>query len=321
MAVAPTKANLHRSLINVSLDEARSEGMYSRRDFGKIALAGLPFATALAKVSSVVKGVRIGLQTYSFRDFDSDNYADLVIKAMTEIGLGECELQFLRPASGRAQQMVEAARKATDGEARTRAVRVLIDYYREVGKKFKNAGIEVHVYNAAFGRTDEELEREFEIAKAVGAQMMASSTTVSMAKRAAPFAEKHKMIVAFHNHSNITNQDQFGTPESLAAALAMSKYYRTNLDIGHFTAAGYDAVAYIQEHHDKITHIHVKDRKKNQGLDTPWGDGDAPIKQVLQLLRDRKYPIRAYLEYEYKGTGSSPDEVKKCFEYAKAALS
>jgi sugar phosphate isomerase/epimerase len=135
-----------------------------------------------------------------------------------------------------------------------------------------------------------------------------------------PFAEKHKMVVAFHGHSNITDPDEFATPQSFAAALEMSKYYRTNLDIGHFTAAGYDAVAYIQQHHDKITHLHLKDRKKNQGPNTPWGQGDTPIKQVLQLLKDKKYPIPAYIEYEYKGTGTSPEEVKKCFEFTKAAL-
>ena len=273
--------------------------MYSRRAFGKIALATLPLAVALAKVNSTIKGVRLGLQTYSFRDFAAETYADLLIKNMSEIGLGECELQFPR------------------GPAVTARA---IDYYREVGKKFKATGIEIYVYNSAFGRTDEELDREFEIAKALGARTMASSTTVSMAKRVVPFAEKHKMIVAFHGHSNITDPDQFATPQSFAAALEMSKYYRTNLDIGRFTAAGCDAVAYIKEHHDKLTHLHLKDRKKDQGPNTPWGVGDTPIKQVLQLLKEKKYPIPAYIEYEYKGTGSSPEEVKKCFEFVKAAL-
>ena len=128
------------------------------------------------------------------------------------------------------------------------------------------------------------------------------------------------MIVALHGHSDIKDANAFATPESFRAALAMSKYYRTNLDIGHFTAANFDAVAYIQENHDKITHIHLKDRKKDQGPNTNWGEGDAPIKQVLQLLRDKKYQIPAYIEYEYKGTGPSPEEVNKCFEYSKAAL-
>ena len=296
--------------------------MYSRRAFGKIALAALPSAAALAKINSTIKGVRLGLQTYSFRDFAAENYTDLVIKHMTAIGLGECELQFPRgPAVATPGQPTDkAARKAAADEAHKRALGIPIDYYREVGNKFKAAGIEIYIYNSAFGRTDEELDREFEIAKALGAQMIASSTTVSMAKRVVPFAEKHKMIVAFHGHSNITDPDEFATPQSFAAALEMSKYYRTNLDIGHFTAAGYDAIAYIKEHHDKLTHLHLKDRKKDQGPNTPWGKGDTPIKQVLQLLKEKKYPIPAYIEYEYKGTGSSPEEVKKCFEFVKAAL-
>jgi sugar phosphate isomerase/epimerase len=100
----------------------------------------------------------------------------------------------------------------------------------------------------------------------------------------------------------------------------MSKYFYVNLDIGHFTAAGYDPVAYISEHHARISNLHLKDRKKDQGENTVWGEGDTPIKQVLTLLKEKKYPIPAYIEYEYRGTGTSTEEVKKCFEYAKAAL-
>jgi hypothetical protein len=158
--------------------------MYSRRAFGRIALAALPFTAAQAKVNSTIKGVRLGLQTYSFRDFAPDDYADLAITNMSEIGLGECELQFPRgPAlAARAQPADKAARKAAAEEARKRALATPIDFYRGVGSKFKRAGIEVHIYNSAFGRTDEELDREFEIAKALGAQMIASSATVTMAK-------------------------------------------------------------------------------------------------------------------------------------------
>ena len=100
----------------------------------------------------------------------------------------------------------------------------------------------------------------------------------------------------------------------------MSKYFWVNLDIGHFFTAGYDPIAYINEHHDRITNLHLKDRKKDHGENVPWGEGDTPIKPVLTLLKEKKYPIPAYIEYEYRGTDTSPAEVKKCFEYAKAAL-
>src|SRR5271170_1476461 len=66
--------------------------MYTRRDFGKITLAALPLASAFAKINSKINGVQLGVQTYSFRDLPSEGIVDAVIKAMTEIGLGECEV-------------------------------------------------------------------------------------------------------------------------------------------------------------------------------------------------------------------------------------
>jgi L-ribulose-5-phosphate 3-epimerase UlaE len=64
----------------------------------------------------------------------------------------------------------------------------------------------------------------------------------------------------------------------------------------------------------------VKDRKKNDGPNMPWGEGDTPIKQVLLLLRDKKYPLPALVEYEYRGTGTPVEEVQKCLDYMRRAL-
>jgi sugar phosphate isomerase/epimerase len=92
-----------------------------------------------------------------------------------------------------------------------------------------------------------------------------------------------------------------------------------NLDIGHFLAAGYDPVAYLQEHHARIVDLHIKDRKKNHGDGTPFGEGDTPIKQVLLLLKEKKWKIPANIEYEYKGQDAVV-EVKKCVQYCKGVL-
>ena len=107
---------------------------------------------------------------------------------------------------------------------------------------------------------------------------------------------------------------------SRACAMALSKYFKVNLDIGHFTAANYDAVAFLKEHHAAVTNLHIKDRKRDQGDNVPWGMGNTPIREVLQLLKREKWPIRAYIEYEHRGTAGPVDEVKTCFAYAKQAI-
>ncbi len=312
--------------------------MYSRRDFARMALAGLPLTAAWAKVNSVVDGVHLGVQTYSFRDFTGPDVIGEVIKAMTDIGLGECELfgPQTEPGAMEAMKKVFSNFQAgqTEAERKTAAAAMAaemkeigrkrmslpLDHFRGIANRFTGAGIEIYAYNGSFGPSAEENNRTFEIAKALGAQIITWSGTVSIARQVASLADRHQMIVAVHGHSDVKDPNQFATPESFAKVMGMSKYFWVNLDIGHFTAANYDPVQYIERHHDRITNIHLKDRKKNQGPNVPWGEGDTPIKPVLQLIKQRKYPIPAYIEYEYPGSESSVAEVKKCFEYAKAAL-
>ena len=305
--------------------------MYSRRDFGKIAMAGVPLAAAWAKINSKVNGVQIGVQTYSFRDFPAPAL-DAIIKAMTEIGLGQCEVfaAHVEPAGGprggaeaKMRPQNADARKEAREELRKWRLSVSMDHFKGVRKKFDDAGIEIYAYNYSFndGFTDDEIDRGFEMTKALGAKVITASSTLSVAKRVAPFAEKHKMIVAMHGHSNLTDPNQFATPKSFTDAMAMSKYFWVNLDIGHFSAAGFVPVEFIQSHHDRITNLHLKDRKKGaDGANVPWGEGDTPIKPVLLLLKEKKYPIPAFIEYEYRGTADPTSEVKKCFEYCKRAL-
>ena len=102
--------------------------------------------------------------------------------------------------------------------------------------------------------------------------------------------------------------------------MKMSKAFMVNLDIGHFTAGNQDAVAWIAEHHDRITHIHVKDRKRNNGPNVEWGTGDTPIKECLTLIRDKRYPIYCIIEREFRGTGTPLEETSKDLEFMKKIL-
>jgi sugar phosphate isomerase/epimerase len=302
----------------------------TRRDLGKLVLAGL----ALPRIAGAqtVNGVHLGAQTYSFRDLPRSAGGDAVepvLAAMKQCGITECELfapqvepQFGSGARGaRGAPPSPEAIKARE-DLRAWRLKTPMDHFRNVKKLFDTAGISIYAYNyspnASF--TDDEIERGFEMAKALGATIITASTTLDVAKRIAPHANAHKMAVAMHGHSNTTDPNEFATPDSFAAAMKLSPMFKVNLDLGHFTAANFDALAYLREHHDSITNLHLKDRKKNQGDNMPWGEGETPIREALQLLKKERWPIRAYVEYEYKGTGSSVAEVKKCLDYAKSAL-
>jgi sugar phosphate isomerase/epimerase len=286
----------------------------SRRQFTQILLAAFPTGLACGAINSKFGGVQIGAQSYSFRDLP----ADQILPAFVKCGLGEAELM-----SNHAEALVGAPSGPQAAEAlRKWRGSISLDKFKDVRKQFDAAGVNIELlcYNLSGNVTDDEIEYSFQMAKALSAKAISSSTRVSIAKRVAPFADKHKMMWGAHGHDNTKDPDEFSTPESFAAAMSFGKYMGVNLDIGHFFAAGFDPVVYIKEHHARITNLHLKDRKKDHGPNMPWGQGETPIKEVLQLLKKEKYPLPANIEYEYKGKDDTVTEVSRCVEFCKNAL-
>lgn len=279
----------------------------TRRDFAKLAAAAPLAAAAYAKINSKIDGVMIGAQTYSFRDRSLDD----CISAMKDIGLGYAELYqgHLEPKD---KEKLKAWRANPP-----------MDELKAARKKFDDAGIEIYAFNYSFRSdwSDEEIEKGFLMAKALGVGRITASGNVDGSARVDKFAEKHKIYVGFHNHDSM-KKNEFSTPDDWKAAMdGRSKYICINLDIGHFTAANFDPVPFLEEHHGQILTLHIKDRKKNHGANMPFGEGETNIKGVLQLLKTKKYPIPAMIEYEYGKAGSDTvAEVRKCFEYCKNAL-
>lgn len=301
----------------------------TRRQFSQRTAAGLllPVLTGRWAEAAPIQGVRVGVQTYSFRELPrpaGGDAVDGIIDAMKACGLDECELWSpqIEPSSMAGRTATTEGRQQSRESLRRWRLSTPVSHFTSLRKKFESAGITIYAYNLSFNESfsDEEIDRGFDQARALGAEVITASTTLSVAQRLVPFASRHRMPVAMHNHSRVDDPNEFATPVSFTTALAMSPFFRVNLDIGHYTAANFDALAFMQEHHDRITNLHLKDRKKNQGDNVPWGEGDTPIREALTWLKGRRSPIRAYIEYEYAGAKGAVNEVKACLAYATTAL-
>lgn len=204
---------------------------------------------------------------------------------------------------------------------------VSMDKFKEVRKMFKKAGISIYAFKpSALGanNTDAEIEYALRAAKALGA----NSVTVELPKdpahsqRLGTLAAKHKVYIGYHAHTQATDT-------AWDEALSQSPYNSMNLDCGHYIAAGGNntketLLALIQAKHNRITSFHIKDRKtkENGGANLAWGQGDTPVKEILNLLKEKKYNIPASIELEYNIPAGSDavKETRKCMEYTRQAL-
>jgi len=293
--------------------------MYSRRELGTLTVAGL--AVSLwggVRLARVASGVRLGVQTASLRDLPRQagiDPIDTLIEALTACGVRECELfgpqieaQF-GGAHGGHHGAASMTAQMMRREVRKWRLRTPESYFTAIGDRFRTAGIAIHAYAYDVDRTftDEEVDFGFAAAKALGAAILTASTTLDVATRVAASAERHRMVVALDGPDD-------------AAAMKMSKYFRASLDIGRLTAANLDALAYLRSHHAAIELLLLKDRRRNHSDPVPWGQGDAPIREALQLIEREAWPIRAYVDYDYTSRNSAIDEVKACLAYAAQAL-
>jgi len=281
--------------------------MQTRRDVLKLAAGGIGVPRLLfSKPNSVVRGVVIGVQSYSFRD----RQLAPAIAAMASLGMSSCELWqgHIEPE--------KASRKAL----REWRENIAIEQFEVVRDQFTKAGVKLYAYNYSFQDdfSDREVERGFEMAKALGVKVITASANVDMAKRINGYAVQHDILVAMHNHDSM-KPNQFSTPEDFLSAMRGNSHIRINLDIGHFTAANFDPVDYVEKMSSSIVALHIKDRKKDHGENMPFGQGDTPIRQVLQLVVAKQMKIPALIEYEYAGQ-DPVEEVRKCYAFCRKAV-
>lgn len=305
------------------------------------------------KPNSVFNGVQIGVITYSFRSME-DQSAEATLKYVLDCGISAIELMG-DPAENFAGKPVDnidraafykLRRKQRDGKITEDEQKELMDFQEEIRahnkkvsewrqnvdlgkfakfrKMYNDAGVSIYAFKPrnTFGKnnSDPDIEWGMRTAKVLGASHVTVEHPSDDAHtlRLGTFAKKHGIYVGYHGHEQ-------QTPTLWDTALEQSEYNALNLDLGHYVAAGNaKPLEIIKSKHDHIKSMHLKDRQtpENGKNNLVWGKGDTPIAEALQLMRDNKYTFPGTIELEYNiPEGSNAvEEVMKCLDHCKKAL-
>jgi len=318
---------------------------YTRRDFAKVAALAVPAMSLMGKPDSRFHGVLIGAITYSFRALPGS--AEETLKYCLDCGISGVEMMSGAaeayagspagvsrafgpgvPGGGPRQrptpEQMEARKKVAEDVGKWR-LSVSMDKYKDFRKMYEDAGVKIYAFKLppTLEMPDAEYEYIWNVAGTLGANhiTMELPTDDKLLERVASYAAKRKLNIAFHTHGQ-------GGESGFAKVLGASNYTSLNLDVGHYYGVtGQSPVPVIEKYHDRISSLHIKDRKGpvdgKGGPNMAFGQGETPIKEILKLMKQKKYKFPASIEYEYETPQGSDvlSEMKKCVQYAREALS
>ncbi|MCX6630281.1 MAG: hypothetical protein NTW28_21900 [Candidatus Solibacter sp.] len=327
--------------------------MYTRRQFGELALGALPAMAFAAKIKSKVKGLSLGMQSYTFYSAYTPStlptdILDTMINSMVENGLGTVDIYngMIEP-----KELVAAARggmgrgrgagggtpqggppqvgspqgappqgggpRGGAGGRSSEAREALNKWRKEAPKSFfediRQKFTKAGIEVWATSGYSGQSEEELDRAFEMS-QLMGAKMVVVMGGN----AELLK-TVAQKRDMLVGLSGPTRTPQGYVEALNASKNFRAALDIGDTTPSGFDSLSFVRENPEKIGLLYLKDKKKT-GASVPWGDGDSRVAEILRLVRDKKYPIRCMVDNDYPTTTNRSDDVKRSIDWVKKTL-
>src|SRR6267143_2264266 len=278
--------------------------IYSRRDFVRAgALAGAAFAAssdvfALAQehASSDESPIRLGIASYTFRNF---NRAQMIgfMKQLNVLALNAKDVKDHLP---------------TDPQQEAAA---LADYAA--------AGIKLHAAGTIYFPKDEDadIRGKFEYCKRAGiAVIVAGDPAPETLPRIEKFVKEYDIRFAIHNHG--PEDKLWHSPlDVLKAVKGMDPRIGCCIDVGHTARAGADVVQAIHAAGARLFNVHMKDLTNFQSKDSqvPVGEGIMPVKRIFDALGAIRYKGFVDLEYEIHPDDPMPGVIRS-FAYMRGVL-
>jgi sugar phosphate isomerase/epimerase len=275
----------------------------NRRNFlySSATLAGAPLLErSAAAAPSAPDDIKLGVATYSFREFQRD----LCIKFVRQLGVEYVDVKEFHLPQTDPPALLDAGRKAFD----------------KAGLKVIGGG------NVSLAEPDEAgLRKHFEYARNVGFPMMICAPRHENLGIIEKLAIEYNIKMALHNHG--PEDKNFPTPQSVLEAIkGMDARMGLCMDIGHTCRAGADPVEWIDKAGPRLFEMHTKDLKDLKGphdqpafSQCPVGDGAIPIAEIFKHLKKIGYQGVCSLEYEIEADNPMPG-MQKSFSYMRGVL-
>ncbi len=258
-------------------------------------VARTAFATS-AHVSTGENTIRLGLASYTFRNFDR---AQLIgfMKQLHVTGLNAKDIKDHLPAAPEAES------------------KALADYTA--------AGIKLHAAGAIYFSKDDDaaIRAKFEYCKRAGISVIvAGDPTPQTLPQIEKYVKQYNIRIAIHNHG--PEDTEFPSPlDVLKAIKNMDPRIGCCIDVGHTARTGTDVVQAIHTVGPRLFNVHMKDLTsfKSKESQVAVGDGIMPVRDIFVALARIQYPGWVDLEYEVHPDDPMPGVIAS-FAYMRGVL-
>jgi len=260
----------------------------------KTAIASVPAAPLKMPTPATDLPVRLGIASYTFREFDPAHLIDFMHQLKTPL----LNLKDVHLPMGPLDQV--AAQAAA---------------YRAAGFILTADG------NITFDKDeDADIRSKFEYCKAAGISTLVCAPTHENLPRLEKFVKEYNFRLAIHNHG--PEDKNFPSPfDVLKAVSNMDPRIGLCIDLGHAMRAGADVVAAIPAAGPRLFDIHIKDLADSTKRESQVavGEGVMPVRAIFEQLIAIKYAGNVDLEYEINAKDPMPGVVES-FAYMRWVL-
>lgn len=249
------------------------------------------------------KGLKIGLQAWTFRQFELPE----MVACAAELGLEHIELGYLG----------KSGLNPDDQDKIDRTV----EFCRE-------HNIRTETFNARFpSEVDIDVQRPvFDLAKRLGSRVITGGLGINRLEILDKLAEEYNMKIGMHNHgpggilSDIEAIGKILKPHSPRIGLCV--------DTGHYLRLPLDPIEVMKAFRERVHAVHLRDMDpdkdpiKGDGgnyVEYIVGEGPLNLAGVMKLLLDWKYQGTIGLEYKPNADNPTPD-IRVALKHIEEAL-